>query len=369
MEFFAYEVRVMKAGHISREGRVMGCLFGLAFGDALGAPTEFLSLDEILRRWPPRGPVDLIGDPIKVTDDTQMALAVGEALVMAINNAGLSPKPLEALFRQEFIRWLNSPDNNRAPGMTCLKACENLEAGAHWINATVRGSKGCGANMRVAPVGLLSQRSLLGGESMRAGIAQLQAAMTHGHPTALAASDLTAFTIARITEGIELQSLPGVLRSYAMSQREVYHTEWLEELWQRPGYNAPEEFIIRGWDECLTVLDRLEDALSKPDYDADPCLATGQGWVAEEAFATGLLCFLMYPDNPRQALERAAVTSGDSDSIACLAGAFAGACMSVDCWPQDWLQKIEYRNRIALVADELSKHPSEAGENRLEEVR
>lgn len=347
----------MKAGHISRESRVMGCLFGLAFGDAFGAPTEFLSMDEILRRWPPTGPVDLIGDPIKVTDDTQMALAVGEALVVAINNTGLSLKPLESLFRQEFIRWLNSPDNNRAPGMTCLKACESLEAGAQWINATVRSSKGCGANMRVAPVGLLGSRSPLGKESARAGIAQFQAAMTHGHPTALAASDLTAFTIARITEGIELPSLPGVLRSYAMSQREIYHTEWLEELWQSSWCNSPVEFIAKGWDECLTVLDRLEDALSKPDYVADPCLATGQGWVAEESFATGLLCFLMYPDEPRRALQRAAVTSGDSDSIACLTGAFAGAHLGVDCWPEDWLQKIEYQNRIILVANELSKQP------------
>ncbi len=31
--------------------RSSGCLFGLAFGDALGAVTEFLYVDEILHRF------------------------------------------------------------------------------------------------------------------------------------------------------------------------------------------------------------------------------------------------------------------------------------------------------------------------------
>ncbi|HEX8844599.1 MAG TPA: ADP-ribosylglycohydrolase family protein [Pyrinomonadaceae bacterium] len=342
-------------GGISRESRVAGCLFGLAFGDAFGAPTEFLTVDEILRRWPPDGPADLIGETIKVTDDTQMALAVGEALAEAIARYDLSSESLETLFRAAFVKWLNSPDNDRAPGRTCLTACENLEKGKHWIEATVKHSKGCGANMRVAAVGLLTSEDHGAGGSVRAAIAQFQAALTHGHPTALAASDLTAFTVARLTAGIELPSLLGAVRSYAVSQRAVYHADWLGELWQRPGINSPEEFIARGWDECLAVLDRLDAALRALDYEADPCLATGQGWIAEEAFATGLLCFLMYPDNPRQALRRAALTSGDSDSIACLTGSFVGAFLGVDCWPQIWLRKIEYGERLALLAAELSK--------------
>lgn len=344
----------METGRISRESRVAGCLFGLAFGDALGAPTEFLSVNEILSRWPPAGPADLAGDPARVTDDTQMALAVGEALTEAIRGRDLSPRTLEALLRAAFVEWSNSPDNNRAPGMTCLTACEALEAGGRWVDATVKHSKGCGANMRVAAVGLLTPGAHGVGEAERGAIAQFQAALTHGHPTALAASDLTAFTIARLAAGIELPSLVEVVRNYAASQRGVYHADWLGELWQRPAVGSPEEFIARGWDECLGVLDRLAAALSSPDYEADPCRATGQGWVAEEAFATGLLCFLMYPDAPRKALRRAAVTSGDSDSIACLTGSFAGAYLGVECWPQEWARRIEYRERLARLAGGLA---------------
>lgn len=345
----------MKKESISRESRIAGCLFGLAFGDALGAPTEFLTVGEILRRWPPAGPTDLAGDPVRVTDDTQMALAVGEALAEAVGGRELSPRRLEALLRAAFVEWSNSPDNNRAPGMTCLTACEALEAGRHWLEATVKGSKGCGANMRVAPVGLLCAEAHGVGPAERAAIAQFQAALTHGHPTALAAADLTAFTVARLAAGEALSSLTAALRSYAVSQRETYHADWLGELWQRPGLDSPEEFIARGWDECLDVLDRLDAALAAPDDERDPCLATGQGWVAEEAFATGLLCFLTYPDDPRRALRRAAVTSGDSDSIACLAGSFAGAYLGAECWPREWMRRIEYRARLERLAGVLSR--------------
>ena len=344
----------MESGRASREERVAGCLFGLAFGDALGAPTEFLPVAEIVRRWPPAGPLEPAGEPARVTDDTQMALAVGEALAEALVRRDVSPASVEALVRAAFVGWLNSPDNNRAPGMTCLRACEALEAGGHWLGATVRGSKGCGANMRVAAVGLLDTEAHGVSEAWRAAVAQFQAALTHGHPTALAASDLTAFAIARLAAGVGPRSLVEVLRDYALSQRSVYHADWLGELWQRPGVESPGEFIARGWDECLGVLHLLEAALASPDYEADPCLATGAGWVAEEAFATGLLCFLLYPDEPLKALRRAAVTSGDSDSIACLTGAFAGACLGAGCWPREGVRRIEYRERLAALAAGLS---------------
>jgi ADP-ribosylglycohydrolase len=61
--------------------RIQGCLFGLAFGDAFGAPTEFLSVREIVNRWPPDGPSQLFGNPIRVTDDTQMTIAVADAFL------------------------------------------------------------------------------------------------------------------------------------------------------------------------------------------------------------------------------------------------------------------------------------------------
>jgi hypothetical protein len=46
-----------------------GSLFGLAYGDALGAPTEFQDYETIVATYGPGGPRRLTGDPARVTDD------------------------------------------------------------------------------------------------------------------------------------------------------------------------------------------------------------------------------------------------------------------------------------------------------------
>ncbi|MFI6760739.1 ADP-ribosylglycohydrolase family protein [Micromonospora sp. NPDC050417] len=319
-----------------------GSLFGLAYGDALGKPTEFMTVPEIEARYGPAGPRDLVGDPAQVTDDTQMALAVGWALYDA---TAATPKVLEPLLRARFLDWAHSPENNRAPGMTCLRACGELARGGPWQAATVVGSKGCGANMRVTPVGLVPGYDL---ETL-AGVAQLQAGLTHGHPTALAASELTAYAVRVLRDGADLGDLPEALRRRAISQRGVYRHDWLGDLWRRSGVGDPESFIARGWDECLAVLDRLDAALSGPDDGGDPCRATGEGWIAEEALATALLCVLRHPDDPVSALARAATTAGDSDSIAALAGAFLGAAGGVEIFPTEWVDRIEYADQLAAL--------------------
>ncbi|WP_027342182.1 ADP-ribosylglycohydrolase family protein [Hamadaea tsunoensis] len=325
---------------------VAGSLFGLAYGDALGAPTEFRTVPEILARYGPAGPRDLAGPVSLVTDDTQMAIAVGNALL----GGEVSPALLEPRLRAEFLAWWQSPENDRAPGNTCLAACANLSRGGPWQQATVIGSKGCGANMRVTPVGLVPGLSA----EQRSGAAQLQAALTHGHPTALAASELTAHAVRLLLDGTPPADLPAALHSHVYAQRSVYHHDWLGDLWQQPAMTSPADFIARGWDECEAVLARLDAALAAPDRATDPCLQTGAGWIAEEALVTGLLCFLLFPDDPVSALSRAATTSGDSDSIACLTGAFAGAVLGMAAWPAEWLEVIEYRPDLTRLADAWS---------------
>ena len=320
--------------------RASGSLFGLAYGDAMGAPTEFLSVAEIVQRYGAEGPRELVGEPALITDDTQMTLAVARAMPA---KGPLEPGVLERELRREFVEWLDSPENNRAPGMTCLRACEQLASGMAWRKATGETSKGCGANMRVAPMGLMPGL----GDVERAAAAQFQAALTHGHPTALAASDLTAFAIHWLRNGMGPAELPEALAERCREQRTVYHEDWLADLWVRPGVESQTDFIARGWDECLAAVDALKAALAMPDRVADPCLRTGEGWIAEEALATAVHCFLLFPDEPVAMLARAATTAGDSDSIACLAGAFAGAAHGFEWWPAEWSQRIEHGDELA----------------------
>jgi len=328
--------------------RASGCMFGLAYGDALGKPTEFKRYEEIVAVYGPGGPRYLQGDPALVTDDTQMTLCVADALLDVLAEPPLTAARLEPPLRKRFMDWAASPQNNRAPGMTCLRAIGRLGEGLPWIESSEHGSKGCGANMRVAPVGLVPGLS----DEMRAAAAQFQAALTHGHPTALAASELTAFAVYWLSTGLALPDLPAALRDRCRTQRARYHEDWLGDLWQRPGVEDSREFISRGWDECLAALDALDAALASPDHDGDPCLATGAGWIAEEALATAVYCLLLHSDDPVAALGRAAATSGDSDSIACLTGAFAGAAYGLDAWPAGWAQRIEYTADLERIGQE-----------------
>ena len=150
-----------------------GLIFGLAIGDALGYPTEFMSLSQIKKRFGESGIADL-PDPPLYTDDTQMSIAIAEALVSVVDQDVDSI--MEAV-RDEFIKWRRSPENNRAPGNTCLEGIRNMEHGVDWAESGVADSKGCGSAMRVAPIGYLYQHNP---EKLR-DVARATGICTHGY--------------------------------------------------------------------------------------------------------------------------------------------------------------------------------------------
>ncbi len=280
--------------------QIGGVLFGSAYGDALAAPSEFMrSLTHIRHSFAPSGPTDIHAG--RVTDDTQMMLAVARAVLDAPD---FTPVALEMTLRAELNSWFH-----------------DLQRGRAWQAATVTPSKGCGANIRVQPLGLIAD------DAARAGAAQLQVALTHGHPTALAAADLTAQVIWVMGSGTAPPQLAPALAAYAQASQ--------------------------GWDECLGVLARLDAALASGiPGDADPCDFSAEGWIAEEALATGLLCFLLTPSDPVEAKPCAAPPSrkGDSDSLACLAGAFAGAHLGLSAFPAEWRTRTEYAGELQRLA-------------------
>jgi ADP-ribosylglycohydrolase len=66
-----------------------------------------------------------------------------------------------------------------------------------------------------------------------------------------------------------------------------------------------------------------------------------RGWAAHEAIAAGAYIFVRHAGDPRAAILEGANTPGDSDSIATLAGALAGARCGVESLPAGWIRDVE----------------------------
>ena len=106
-----------------RSDRIRGALYGVAVGDALGAPLEFMDAKEIFAKY--GAPVrEMVGGgwlsvvPGDVTDDTQMTLAVAEGI------AENPDDPIPAI-GQRFIAWYDSRPKDI--GNTCRMAIQTAK--------------------------------------------------------------------------------------------------------------------------------------------------------------------------------------------------------------------------------------------------
>lgn len=299
--------------------RAKGVLFGLAIGDALGFPTEFMPLSRIKAKYGPSGITDLPGFPALYTDDTQMSVAVAEALAAAGDR---DLETIMAAVREGFIAWRHSPENDRAPGNTCLEGVSNMERGVHWSESGVPDSKGCGAAMRVAPIGYFYQND----PGRLKEIARATAICTHGHRTAVAASVGAAYLVKLALDGILPEGMIPELLDFTSGMSKEFE--------QAVGKVA----------ECLGWADE-EKALTH----------LGEGWVAEEAVALALFCFLRHSNSFEATVIRAANTNGDSDSIAAIAGGISGAYLGFEAIPENWVNRIEKTDYLADLAARLAE--------------
>jgi protein-tyrosine phosphatase len=188
-----------------KRDRIRGCLLGGALGDALGYPVEFIgSWKKIVEAYGPHAPERLAyaGAPAVITDDTQMTVFVAEGFIRAVqryNDRGICNPA--SVIRNALLRWyatqvpgatLSKGQNGgwlirearlhhrRAPGNTNLSALKaQWEAGSlPDVQNPPNDSKGCGAIMRSAPIGLGCRNATTAFE-----MARDAAVITHGHPS------------------------------------------------------------------------------------------------------------------------------------------------------------------------------------------
>ncbi|MBL8112114.1 MAG: ADP-ribosylglycohydrolase family protein [Acidobacteria bacterium] len=322
------------------QDRFRGSLLGLAIGDALGYPTEFVgSLSAIRARWGEHGVTGFESGgrhPAGTfTDDTQMSIAVARALVRAGHR---DLDTLMDVLAQEFVAWSRHPSNNRAPGGTCMSGCRSLAAGAAWRDAGVKGSKGCGAAMRAAPIGLYYHDDT---EAL-VRVAAAQSVLTHSHPTGIASSVAAAAPVAWVARG---NGFDGIL-DFTRDCVAMLSDETLRDLGA-----TPQLIEEAGIGEMLRALDRTAQSLGVEA--ANVCDLLGEAWIGEEAVSTALWCVARAGDDFRQSVLRGANSSGDSDSIACIAGSIAGALHGVAAIPEEWVRDVEKTELLDRLAREL----------------
>ncbi|WP_052073967.1 ADP-ribosylglycohydrolase family protein [Rhodococcoides fascians] len=322
--------------------RYANALVGVAAGDAWGYQVEFTPYANM-----PNYPVAPPPKIWRISDDTQMTFAVHDALVDVDDLDDIDA--VTAALTARFQEWKASPQNNRAPGRTCMGSLTNLAAGAHWYDkAGAITSAGCGAVMRLVPTAFADEDHWLG-------LTALQALITHKHPRAVTSALLLAAAIRNAP------ARAGNMLIYAMSDAaDLYDgtSAWLEDPYLRrvlaPITDDVAEYLVAGLDDRLT--DALTATLTAqreirgldPAAYGDPCFGIGQGWESATAVSLALLVADQAtgpnaPLTPADGLGWAATSNGDSDSIASMAGALIGAASTQ---PKFWPEKAELTTKF-----------------------
>jgi poly(ADP-ribose) glycohydrolase ARH3 len=298
--------------------RFLGCVLGLALGDALGAPFEGGILERLLWRMIGR----TRAGEIRWTDDTQMSIDLIESLLA---KETIDPDDLAARFAASY-RW------TRGYGPATGKLLKRIATGADWREANHSvypgGSFGNGAAMRAPIVGLAyaSRPRELDDATRQSAI------ITHAHALGVEGAVLMARATAAAVRGC--------------SSNEIFQ--------QAADCCRQEQFksrlvIAKAW---------LDSRLDVPVFDVARQL--GNRIVAHESCVTSLYLALRFIDKPLlEMLQFIAAGAGDVDTIGAMAGAIWGAANGADRLPDGQLMALEQRERLATIATELHRRFAE----------
>jgi ADP-ribosyl-[dinitrogen reductase] hydrolase len=280
--------------------RALGAYLGLAVGDALGAPIEFLTKREISHRG---GHKEMTGGgwlklkPGQVTDDTEMSLYLGRAWIEAGGwNAHLAANQL--------AEWLKHYPID--VGNTCRRGIRRFMLDGSLYGLESEADGGNGAAMRILPIALATY----GDDAAFERAAIEQAHITHFH----ALSDAATLTLGRMVHLL----LAG-----------------------------------QGIDPCLALARSLISA--HPQFRFFPYPGRASGYIVD-TMQTVMHHF--FSSNNFEDCVVSTVNCGeDADTTGAIVGMLAGALYGVSAIPQRWLDKLdaEVKAEIEFQTIELMK--------------
>ena len=274
---------------MDRRDRIRGAMIGCAAGDALGYPVERLSETAIAERYGLRGITDYDLDEngtARITADTQLMLLSANGILFAHTRGALRGimAPVYQYFDAFYFDWYRvqtterasrsrvgwisaypSSSAQRALSPTSMKVFSSDKFGS--MDEPVNDSKGSGCLLRAVPIGL----SYSDDPAYILDLAANTAALTHGHKLAWISSGALALIISliihqelSITEAVN-QTLKALEETFPDSRTTVVY-------------------------ELLRSIHPAVSLASSASSDLDAIHSLGEGWVAEEALAIGLLC-------------------------------------------------------------------------------
>ncbi|MDI1310398.1 MAG: ADP-ribosyl-[dinitrogen reductase] hydrolase [Methylotenera sp.] len=282
------------------KSRALGAYLGLAVGDALGAPIEFLTKREIAHRG---GHQEMTGGgwlklkPGQITDDTEMSLYLGRAW---IETGGWNAQ----LAANQLAEWLKHYPID--VGNTCRRGIRRfmLDGTLHGLENEADG--GNGAAMRILPIALATY----GDDAAFECAAIEQAHLTHYHPL----SDAATLTLGRMVHLL----LAG------------------------QGVNA-----------CLTLANKL--IVEHPQFRYAPYAGRASGYIVDTMQT--VMHHFFNSANFEDCVVATVNCGEDADTTGAIVGMLAGALYGVSAIPQRWLNKLDdsVRSEIEFQVSALMK--------------
>ncbi|MFY9327031.1 MAG: ADP-ribosyl-[dinitrogen reductase] hydrolase [Georgfuchsia sp.] len=276
--------------------RAQAAYLGLALGDALGATVEFMTPREIVGRHGVHR--DLIGGgwlrlrPGRVTDDTTMALALGQAI---IDQAGR----VDALAcAQAFDAWMRSKPVDI--GNTVRRNLIHFRQTGSPLAPASEHDAGNGAVMRLLPAVLVT---LGASEEAVVAAVQTQARVTHNNALSDAACKFLALAVQDAVRGASLRDIyRGHIQPFLVAYP-IYN-------WRGRRNDNPSGYVV---DTLRTVLQSLMNT-----GDFEECLI--------------------------DVVNR----GGDADTTGAIAGMLAGALYGLESLPARWISALNADIRLRV---------------------
>ena len=338
--------------------QIRGCMVGGAAGDALGYAVEFDMESEIFSRYGDAGiteyELDRASGKALISDDTQMTLFTANGILVGetrLCTRGIGGAP-HMYMLWSYQDWLKTQDdsyvgqgriswlldvpqlhNRRAPGNTCLSALYESDNGKYcesYVESRINDSKGCGAVMRVAPLGIHYKDVPV--ETLMEEAAEISA-ITHGH---------------------ELGYMPSAALTYILNQIVYSEGKSLREIVSDAIRKIRDMFAETEHVNALcSILEKAAELAVNSENDIDNIHELGEGWVAEEALAIAVYCALRHSDDFSKCIIAAVNHNGDSDSTGAIAGNIIGAYLGYEAIDKKWTENLELIDVILEMSDDL----------------